>query len=513
MMYGTILKLVTRLAIVVSCCASGHAIADQRVALVVGNGAYNTVDALDNPVSDASLMADRLRKLGFEVDLLTNSSLTNLNQSISNFGRKLRAGGKETTGLFYYAGHGVQSFGNNYLLPVDINLTDAADLDLVAVEAGSVLRQMFSARNNTNIVILDACRNNPFDALPEFGNNGLAEMRAPTGTYLAYATAPGAVALDGADGNSPFTAALANEMLVAGAPIEQVFKNVRNEVIEQTGGQQTPWDTSSLTNQFFFTPPVVEDPGLLAERKMWESVKDTGDMLQVMLFLRAYPEGAYEPDARSLLAKIVMDDGQKPGEKATTAAATPEIATPESRESELIAEAQSTGELAAYEAYIAAYPKGVFAELALTEIATLREKAAKGEATPTPEVAPEPEPTVATEVVVVSASPGAAAKEIAEEDLKVTFTEPLVVGSADIVGRSIAELVKGSPLYPPIEGLPESVWANETCSGCHKWTQEALCNQSQVYISANAERSLAKQHPYGGTFKNNLKIWARDGCQ
>ena len=301
---------------------SGVAQAAERVALVVGNGDYSTVDALDNPVADASLMAEQLTNLGFEVDLLTNSSLSNLNQSISNFGRKLRAGGKETTGLFYYAGHGVQSFGNNYLLPVDISLTDAADLDLVAVEAGSVLRQMFSARNNTNIVILDACRNNPFDNLPEFGGNGLAEMRAPTGTYLAYATAPGEVALDGVDGNSPFTSALAEEMQVAGAPIEQVFKNVRNKVIETTNGEQTPWDTSSLTRQFFFTPPVVEDPELVAERKMWESVNDTGDMLQVMLFLRAYPEGRYEPDARALLAKIVMQEGEEAQDPQQETAAT-----------------------------------------------------------------------------------------------------------------------------------------------------------------------------------------------
>lgn len=500
------MKHLAILVLLYLCSVGAQANAAQRIALVVGNSNYNSVDSLDNPVSDASLVADRLEEIGFDVTLIADASLDDLKQGVAGFGRQLRAAGKDSTGLFYYAGHGVQSFGTNYLLPVDVNLTDAADLDLVAVEAGSILRQMFSARNNTNIVILDACRNNPFRDIPQFGDNGLAEMSAPTGTFLAYATSPGGVALDGLDGNSPFTSALAEEMLTPGVPVEQIFKSVRNKVLAETDGQQTPWDTSSLTSQFSFVPAVEEDPELLAERKMWESVKDTGDMLQLMLFLRAYPDGNYQSEARNLLAKIVIDEGKESAASTeqSSAAEPAGVVEPESRESELIDKAQKTGEIADYQAYIAEYPTGVFAELALSEIATIRDQ----QGSQKPAAAAEAEQQ--TEVAMTSQEP---ATITTGTEQTITFTSPLTVGSEQIVGRSIEELLAGSPLYPPVEGLPESYWAEETCSSCHQWTQEALCTQAQIYISANAERSLAKQHPYGGTFKKNLSAWAEGGCQ
>lgn len=232
--------------------------AETRIALVVGNGSYSSVSSLANPARDANLIAETLKELGFEVTLLVDSSRANLRRGISQFGRDLRNAGRDATGLFYYAGHGVQSFGTNYLLPVDVNLTDAADLDLVAIEAASVLQQMNSAKNQTNIMILDACRNNPFDNIPTFNDSGLAEMKAPTGTFLAYATAPGEVALDGQRDNSPFTRALAGEMTAPGVLVEQVFKKVRVAVLKETGGQQTPWDTSSLTSDFIFAAGKIE---------------------------------------------------------------------------------------------------------------------------------------------------------------------------------------------------------------------------------------------------------------
>ena len=153
--------------------------AEPRIALIVGNGAYSSVTQLDNPVPDAQLMAQALENNGFTVSILTDASQGDLNRGIAQFGRDLRDGGADATGLFFYAGHAVQSFGSNFLLPVDAGLTDAADLSLVAVQADAVLRQMFSAKNKTNIVILDACRNNPFETIPDLDDNGLAEMKAP----------------------------------------------------------------------------------------------------------------------------------------------------------------------------------------------------------------------------------------------------------------------------------------------------------------------------------------------
>ncbi|MFT5786208.1 MAG: putative caspase-like protein [Ascidiaceihabitans sp.] len=232
--------------------------AEIRIALVVGNGSYSTVSSLDNPARDAKLMANTLKRLGFEVSLLVNSNQADLRLGISQFGRDLRNAGRDATVLFYYAGHGVQSFGTNYLLPVDIDLIDTADLDLVAIEAASVLQQMKFAKNQTNIVILDACRNNPFENIPTFDDNGLAEMNTPTGTFLSYATAPGEAAFDGAGGNSPFTSALANELMVAGVLVEQMFKKVRVAVFKETGGLQTPWDASSLTADFIFAAGKAE---------------------------------------------------------------------------------------------------------------------------------------------------------------------------------------------------------------------------------------------------------------
>lgn len=273
--------------------------AEPRIALIVGNGGYTAVGGLANPVSDAELMARTLEGLGFQVTLLRDSTKAGMGRAVADFGSALRAAGPEATGLFYYAGHGVQSFGRNYLLPVDAAISNAADLDLVAVDAEAVLRQMASARNRTNIVILDACRNNPFATLPDLGDNGLAEMKAPTGTFLAYATAPREVALDGEGGNSPFTKALAAMMVTQGMPIEQVFKEVRVAVLDATGGRQTPWDTSSLTTDFTFAAASSD------EAHLWETVRVSGDPVQIKLFLKAYPDTVHRSEAEALLVAVM----------------------------------------------------------------------------------------------------------------------------------------------------------------------------------------------------------------
>lgn len=496
-----------------------NALGEERVALVVGNGAYTAVNELNNPVPDAALIADKLKGLGFKVSLITDSSLVDFKKGISKFGRQLRASGKDATGLFYYAGHGVQSFGSNYLLPVDTVLTDAADLDLVALEASSILRQMFSAKNKTNIVILDACRNNPFENIPDFGDNGLAEMKAPTGTFLAYATSPGNVALDGVGGNSPFTSALAEEIATPGTPIEQIFKQVRVRVLKQTDGLQTPWDTSSLTGEFYFKQPIVVSDAELAEQRMWESARISGDMLQIMLFLRTHPGGKFENEARKLLSQkvaemdIAADDNNSVKRSTNEASPAPAPAPAELKQGEqsLINKAQISGSLADYEAYVSTYPNGIFIELARSEIDSLRKKEQakidnKVEQSSNAETAM----TQATEATEVDQAETAAA---VATDNTLSFESLLAEGSDAIKGRSIADLVKGSPLFAPIEGLPESYWADQTCDNCHQWSKDALCTQAQVYTAESGTKSLAKQHPYGGTFKQNLKNWALGGCQ
>ncbi|SDJ37191.1 caspase family protein [Aliiruegeria lutimaris] len=472
------------------------AIAEPRLALVVGNESYMSVSPLDNPASDARLVAAALTSKGFEVTLLTDADQVRLNRAIAQFGRDLRANGAETTGLFYYAGHAVQSFGANYLLPVDVLLTDAADLGLVAVRADAILRQMASARNHANLVILDACRNNPFVDVPDMNDNGLAEMKAPTGTFMAYSTAPGSVAMDGVGSNSPFTSALVTEMDSPGLPVEQAFKRVRSKVLEATNGRQTPWDTSSLTVDFQFTPALQEKPEQLAADEFFESIRASGDPVQIVLFLRTYPESEHFDAARELLTQAL--DGEQEPEAEKTAAAAPASAPPsdaDAREREMIEAAQISGRIEEYRAYLDAFPTGVFAELATMEMAALAAKGAEPQT-----VARQPS-QVETPPVTPTA-PG-----------DVTLEALLAHGDPVLNGKSIAMLVDSSPLFPPIPGLPEGVWKNRPCASCHEWTAEALCDQAKTYLADAGTRALSKQHPFGGGFKDVLRNWAGGGCR
>ena len=472
---------------------------EQRFALVIGNSAYSSVLRLDNPVHDAELMAKTLKEQGFKVALKLDAAQIEMKRAIADFGRELRAAGTEATGLFYYAGHGVQSFGNNYLLPVDATLQNAADLDLVAVEAQSVLRQMASARNRTNLVILDACRDNPFEHLPDLNENGLAEMKAPTGTFLAYATAPGGVALDGIGGNSPFTAEVARQISIPGLPIEQAFKEVRRAVLEQSQGRQTPWDTSSLVSDFVFVA-APEEPVLTAaeveELQLWRSVEHSRDPVQLMLFLRGYPQGRFSDTARLLLAEVMEEELS--GNRASVAQA-PQA--PEAAEKAMFDAAQAEASVAAYQSYLQAYPDGVYAEMARIEIDAL------GAATNTDPVG---------EGTQTSALPSESADQPlqrAKEMGPITFHSPLATETSEINGRSLEEIIALSPAFPPIEGLPESYWKDQTCGSCHEWTRERLCTQANTYLSLNMQRSLSKQHPFGGELKRSLKSWAAGGCQ
>lgn len=354
--------------------AAGLAMTENRIALIIGNGSYQTIGKLPNSAADANLMATTLRNVGFEVTLLTDADQNAMKRGVAEFGRALRKAGPDTVALFYYAGHAVQSFGNNYLLPVDSAIGDQADLDLVGVEAGWVLRQLFSARVRTNIVILDSCRTNPFANIEGFDEQGLAEMNAPTGSFIAYSTAPGSVAMDGKAGeNSPYTRALAAEITSGPQSIEQLFKRVRIKVLEGTSGAQTPWESSSLTSDFDFSngPGSKRGPGV--------SVADP-------------------PPAQSATSDVI------------------------------------------------------------------------------------------------------------------TFSTPVTQGEPDVVGKSIEMLIKGKPLFPPFEGIPDELWKGQHCTNCHQWNKERICEQAGFYATGNAERSMKKQHPYGIGFKEWLRSWAAGGC-
>jgi hypothetical protein len=222
----------------------------KRQALVIGNGAYQTAP-LNNPLNDAEDMATTLKNLGFEVILRKNADQRTMEDAIRYFGRQLRDGG---VGLFYFAGHGVQVEGRNYLMPIDARIESESDVKYEAVDAGRVLGKMEDAENQLNIIILDACRNNPYARAFRTDQNGLARMDAPTGSLIAYATAPGEVAADGPERNGIFTKHLIQHMKTPNLAVEQVLKRVRIAVSRQTNGRQIPWESSSLMGDFYFNP-------------------------------------------------------------------------------------------------------------------------------------------------------------------------------------------------------------------------------------------------------------------
>jgi hypothetical protein len=222
----------------------------QRIALVIGNSRYAAVAPLTNPRNDAELMARTLRSLGFQVTELIDADQNTMKQAMLNFGRALRDG--VDAGLFYYAGHGVQANGINYLIPVDAVIKDQGELDLQAVDVNAFLRVMEGSASRVNIVILDACRNNPFATGFRSASRGLAPVDAPRGTYIAYSTSPANVAEDGTTGNSPYTLALAAAMQVPDQKLEDTFKQTRRTVLSETHDRQVPWETSSITGDFYF---------------------------------------------------------------------------------------------------------------------------------------------------------------------------------------------------------------------------------------------------------------------
>jgi hypothetical protein len=220
----------------------------RRVALVIGNGAYPSAP-LRNPVNDARDMAAALRELGFEVILRENASLRQMDDAVDELWKRLKTGG---AGLFFFAGHGLQVGGRNYLVPVDARLSAEQDVKYRCMDAGLVLGRMENAGNQLNIIILDACRNNPYSRSFRSAQEGLAKMDAPKGSIVAYATAPDSVAADGSGKNGVYTGQILKHMRTPGLPIEEMFKRVRIGVLGETRELQVPWESSSLTGDFTF---------------------------------------------------------------------------------------------------------------------------------------------------------------------------------------------------------------------------------------------------------------------
>jgi uncharacterized caspase-like protein len=228
---------------------------EKRYALVIGNSSYtNSVGILKNPVNDATDVSTELKKSDFEVQLLTNATYVQMREAMRKFQDKLVNGPKDqTVGLFYYAGHGVQYQDENYLVPVDANVQFEDDIVRMCFPVQKmVLANMERSNSRMNIVILDACRNNPFPAATRSVSQGLVEMKRARGSFIAYATAPGSVASDGAGRNGLYTQELLKALRKPGLTIEQVFKDVRMNVMRLSGEKQFTWDSSNIVGEFYF---------------------------------------------------------------------------------------------------------------------------------------------------------------------------------------------------------------------------------------------------------------------
>jgi hypothetical protein len=275
---------------------------ERRVALVVGNSRY--ADApLRNPANDARAMAATLRERGFDVLLRVDANKQQMESGIIEFGEKLTEG---ATGLFFFAGHGMQVQGRNYIIPTDAKLTSEQRIKLEAIDIDAVLDQMQGARSKVNVVILDACRNNPFERRFRSASGGLAQINAPEGTLIAYATAPGRVAADGDGANGLYTTELLKALRTPGLKVEDVFKQVRINVARASNGAQTPWEASSLIGDFYFVPPAPVTAALSnsAEAEFWESIKDAGDPNGYRVYLTRYPKGEFADLAQVRLTSL-----------------------------------------------------------------------------------------------------------------------------------------------------------------------------------------------------------------
>ncbi len=329
-MRRTVMPLWLLIAFVFILVGSRDALAEKRVALVIGNSDYQHATPLKNPKNDAVALAAKLKLLKFDVVTGTDLTRRELEDTVRSFARRIRGA---DVALLFYAGHGLQVDGQNYLAPVDAKLGDEADLDFETVPLRTILRQM-EREVKTSLVFLDACRDNPLaqNMARTMGTRstavgrGLARVSTGIGTLIAFATEPGNVALDGAGDNSPFTTALLKHIETPGLDIAQLMRRVRRDVMDATASRQVPWNNSSLTGDFYFavraigvepapgtdTVPARPVPITRADDKsldlaFWDAVKDSADAADFRSYLAKFPDGVFSELAKRRMENLSKD--------------------------------------------------------------------------------------------------------------------------------------------------------------------------------------------------------------
>ena len=279
----------------------------KRIALVIGNAAYPGVGALKNPANDANDIAARLKRMGFEVMVRTDVRQKDMLRALTEFGDRIQAGSEV---LFFYAGHGMQVRGRNFLIPIDAEIRTESAVSSEAIDVEQLLDKLAPAR--LSMIILDACRNNPFERRFRGNGQGLAAINAPTGTLIAYSTAPGKVAADGTGRNGLYTQELLAAMSLPGMKIEDVFKRVRGNVVRLSDEAQVPWESSSLTGDFYFSPPAAPSglPAAAApeanspELVFWSSAERSNAIGDYEAYVKRFPDGVFVDLAKNRIAML-----------------------------------------------------------------------------------------------------------------------------------------------------------------------------------------------------------------
>jgi uncharacterized caspase-like protein len=340
-----LIAAISAIALLVS---ANSAMADKRVAFVVGNGAYKNVASLPNPAMDAKSMAKALRNVGFEVVEGTNLTRDKMSERLREFGNKAQGA---DVALFFYAGHGIALNNTNYLLPVDADIKSEMDVKLGnAINIDDTIDQTM-ADAKVKLVFLDACRDNPFAAKIKSNasatrsltvQSGLAEMKSGTGTLIAFATGPGQTALDGDAGtNSPFTRALLDNITAPGVEIQQAMTKVRAQVNDETNKSQLPWGHTNLTGTVYLNPapaaapveasntPAAAVTGSASEVEIefWRSVKASNKIEELNAYVSNYPNGQFKPLALARIASL--QDGAAPQTRNLTTGVDPATFTEE----------------------------------------------------------------------------------------------------------------------------------------------------------------------------------------
>lgn len=287
-----------------------------KVALIIGNSQYKG-SPLKNPANDARAMQSSLSALGFAVTLKLDAAKAAMDDAIKAYVKTLAR--NQGVGLFYYAGHGIQVAWKNYLLAVDTGLDSLDQVVKQSVELNTLVSGLTRAGNPMNLILLDACRDNPFGSAKGPEQKGLSQMDAPLNTILAYATAPGNTASDGEGANGLYTENLLREMQVKEAKVEDVFKRVRLGVRRKSNGAQIPWESTSLEDDFFFIPPAslvqLSEEGrkraFEEELKLWESIQASAVPGPLEAYLRSYPSGQFSELAQLQLDRVLAKAGEK----------------------------------------------------------------------------------------------------------------------------------------------------------------------------------------------------------